>query len=204
MATSQDERAFGSDVVELYRRASEEFRVRVRGVEPKDWQRPTPCSEWDVRALVHHVVEEERWVPPLLGGATIEEMEGRLSGDLLGADPPGSVERAAEEAERAVADLRPPEGKVHLSYGEEEPEEYLRQVLADHVVHAWDLAAAVDGDKRFDPVLVTAVAEWFTAREETYRAGGVIGARAQSRSEDPQDQLLAAFGRDPSWAPPPR
>lgn len=203
MSTSRDERAFGSDVVELYRRASEEFRVRVRGVEPKDWLRPTPCSEWDVRALVHHVVEEELWVPPLLDGATIEEMEGQLSGDLLGADPPGSVERAAEEAERAVADLRPPEGKVHLSYGEEEPEEYLRQVLADHVVHAWDLAAAVDGDKRIDPVLIAAVAEWFAAREEMYRAGGVIGARAQSRSEDPQDRLLAAFGRDPSWAPPP-
>ena len=203
MATSRDEQALGSDVVELYRRASEEFRVRVRGVEPKDWLRPTPCSEWDVRALVHHVVEEERWVPPLLGGATIEEMEGRLSGDLLGADPPGSVERAAEEAERAVAHLRPPEGKVHLSYGEEEPEEYLRQVLADHVVHAWDLAAAVDGDKRFDPVLIAAVGEWFAAREELYRAGGAIGPRAQSRSEDPQDRLLSAFGRDPSWVPQP-
>ena len=192
-----------SDVVELYRRASEEFRLRVRGVKPNDWLRPTPCSEWDVRALVHHVVEEERWVPPLLGGATIEAMEDRLSGDLLGADPPGSVECAGQEAERAVADLRPPEGKVHLSYGEEEPEEYLRQVLADHVVHAWDLAAAVDGDKRFDPVLIAAVAEWFAAREEMYRAGGAIGARAPSRSEDPQDRLLAAFGRDPSWAPPP-
>jgi uncharacterized protein (TIGR03086 family) len=202
MPRSPEERANGSDVVELYRRASEEFRLRVRSVEPKDWHRPTPCSEWDVRALVHHVVEEERWVPPLLGGATIEEIEGRLSGDLLGADPPSSVERAAEEAERAVADLRPPEGKVHLSYGEEEPEEYLRQVLADHVVHAWDLAAAVDGDKQFDPVLITAVAEWFAAREEMYRASGIISARAQSPSEDPQNRLLAAFGRDPSWAPP--
>lgn len=202
MSTPLNEQAFASDVVELYRHASEEFRIRVRSVEPKDWQRPTPCSEWDVRALVHHVVEEERWVPPLLGGATIEGMEGRLSGDLLGADPTASVERAAEEAERAVAELRPPEGKVHLSYGEEEPQEYLRQVLADHVVHAWDLAAAVDGDKRIDPVLITAVAEWFAAREEAYRAGGVITGRAQSRSEDPQDRLLAAFGRDPSWAPP--
>ena len=187
------------DVVELYRRASEGFIARVHAIQPEDWRRSTPCTDWDVRALVHHVVEEQRWVPPLLGGATIEEVGDALSGDLLGEDPDASAQRAATEAEAAVAGTRPPKGKVHLSYGDEDPDEYIRQLVADHLVHGWDLAAATGGDTRFDPELVSEVATWFVAREDLYRTGGAIAARPPNSSSDPQDRLIAAFGRDPDW-----
>lgn len=189
------------DIVELYRRASVGFVDRVRAVQPDDWSRPTPCSEWDVRALVHHVVEEQRWVPPLLAGATIEEVGDELSGDLLGADPTAAVQQAAGDAEAAVADSRPPGGRVHLSYGDEEPEEYIRQVAADHLVHGWDLAVAIGGDAQFDPEVVAEVAAWFADREDLYRAGGGIAERPPNSSADPQDRLLTAFGRDPRWEP---
>lgn len=187
------------DVIELYQRASNGFRAWARAVRPEDLGRPTPCADWDVRALVHHVVEEELWAPPLLEGATIEEVGDRLAGDLLGEDATGAVERAAEAAERAVAGTRPPRGKVHLSYGDEEPDEYVRQLVADHLVHGWDLATATGGDTRLDPELVTEVAVWFAEREEMYRGVGVIGPRPPGSYDDPQDRLLAAFGRDPQW-----
>ena len=58
------------DARELYRRASAEFTARVHRVGDR-WSAPTPCADWDVRTLVRHLVEEELWAPPLLGGATI-------------------------------------------------------------------------------------------------------------------------------------
>jgi len=61
------------DTAELYRRATEEFAARVRLVGTR-WTAATPCSDWDVRALVRHVVEEELWVPPLFAGRTIAEV----------------------------------------------------------------------------------------------------------------------------------
>ena len=187
------------ELSELYRRASDEFVSRALGIGPEDWERPTPCADWDVRTLVHHLVAEERWVLPLMAGATIDEVGDALSGDLLGDDPARSISEAAAEAEAAVAGSRPPGGKVHLSYGDEDPDEYIRQVVADHVVHAWDLAVAIGVDARLDGELVDEVAAWFRDREELYRAAGMIAERPVEDATDPQDRLLAAFGRDPRW-----
>jgi len=53
---------------------------------------------------------------------------------------------------------------VHLSFGDVPASEYLGQLLADHLVHAWDLAAAVGADRALDPAVVRAVAEWFAER----------------------------------------
>jgi ketosteroid isomerase-like protein len=124
----------------------------------------------------------------------------RFDGDLLGDDPVGAALDAAKRAVEAVAERLPQGGTVHLSYGEEQVEEYLRQLAADHLVHSWDLAAATGGDRRLDPHLVTEVATWFADREELYRSAGIIGARTATHG-DPQSELLAAFGRRATWGP---
>ena len=133
-------------------------------------------------------------------GSTLEEVGDRFDGDLLGDDPIRSSLAAARDAIRTVADVLPTGGTVHLSYGEEKMDEYVHQLAADHLVHGWDLAVATGGDARLDPALVHEVATWFADREELYRAGGVVGARAAPTGE-PQGDLLAAFGRDPHWGP---
>jgi hypothetical protein len=79
--------------------------------------------------------------------------------------------------------------------------EYVRQLCADHLVHAWDLAAATGGRTALDPDLVAEVATWFAGREDLYRSGGAIGPRASSDG-DPQSELLASFGRSAAWTPP--
>ena len=52
----------------LHRRAVEEWLQRVAAVDDEQWRRPTPCADWDVRALVNHVVGEELVDPPAGGG----------------------------------------------------------------------------------------------------------------------------------------
>ncbi len=186
------------DVNTLYHRTVECWATRVNAVNPDQWDDPTPCAEWTVRDLVNHVVGEDLWAVPLMQGQTIAEVGDRLNGDLLGDDPVASALEAAKEAVSVVAERLPRGEKVHLSYGDEESGEYIQQLAADHLVHAWDLAAATYGDTRFDPHLVTEVAAWFADREELYRAGGAIGPRG-SLTGDAQHDLLAAFGRSAGW-----
>ena len=106
------------------------------------------------------------------------------------------------EASVAVAEALPAGKPVHLSYGDEDIEEYVAQLAADHLIHGWDLAAATGGDTALDDDVVEAVAAWFSEREEMYRQGGVIGPRVDEAPDDAQSQLLARFGRDPGWGPP--
>jgi uncharacterized protein (TIGR03086 family) len=188
------------DVVELYRRTTAEWLSRVRAVGPDQWKDPTPCSDWDVRALVNHVVGEQRWIPPMMDGATIEEVGDRFEGDLLGDDPQSIAEVAAAESMAAVPDAVAQGRITHLSFGDTPADEYTRSVAADLLIHSWDLAAAVGADRRFEPDLVDAVAEWFTAVEQSYRSAGVIAPRPSVTDDDPQAQLLAAFGRDSRWS----
>jgi len=187
------------DLETLYRGTIESWTDRILTVGPEQWGAATPCLEWDVRALVNHVVGEDLWTEPLVRGATIQEVGDRFDGDLLGSDPRETALDTAERASRAVAEALPKSGKVHLSYGDEDLDEYVFQLAADHLIHGWDLAVATDGDAVLDHELVAAVGAWFAEREDVYRSAGAIGARAAA-ADDAQSQLLAAFGRDPLWA----
>ena len=185
------------DTVELYRRATEEFAVRVRLVGTR-WTAATPCPDWDVRALMRHVVEEELWVPPLFAGRTIAEVGDSLSGDPLGGDPVRAFELASTAAVDVVSQPGAMERIVHLSFGDVPGGEYAMQLGADHLVHAWDLARAVDGDTILDAECVDAVRTWFTEREDAYRSSGAIGPRVSlPDGASAQDDLLARFGRTP-------
>jgi uncharacterized protein (TIGR03086 family) len=188
------------DLIEQYRRSVAGFTERVRQVRPDQWSAPTPCADWDVRALVNHIVYEERWMPPLFGGATIAEVGDRYEGDLLGDDPAGRAGEAAAEADAAVAEPGALDRMVHLSFGDTPGHEYLGQLFADHLVHSWDLAAAIGADRTLDAQAVRALAEWFASRSDDYRAAGAIGPRVEvPDGAGEQDRLIAAFGRDPAW-----
>jgi uncharacterized protein (TIGR03086 family) len=189
------------DLVELYRRSVAEFTGRVGQVRAEQWSEPTPCAGWDVRTLVNHLVNEERWVPPLLAGATIAEVGDRFDGDLLGDDPAGTAAGAAGESEAAIAEPGALDRTVHLSFGATPATEYVHQLLADHLVHSWDLAVSIGADPQLDAEAVRACADWFAGREELYRQAGVIGDRFEvPDTADQQDRLIAAFGRDPDWS----
>lgn len=53
----------------------------VAAVRPGQWTASTPCTEWDVRALVGHVVSGNQLFADLLSGATTLE-ESRLAATL--------------------------------------------------------------------------------------------------------------------------
>jgi uncharacterized protein (TIGR03086 family) len=183
---------------DLYRRCADVFDEVVEQIGAGQLDRPTPCGSWDVRTVLNHVVGEALWLPVLLSGHTIAEVGDRFAGDLLGRDPVGSwraADLAAREAATSVDESRP----IALSYGTVPAEEYLRQVAADHLVHAWDLAQGLGAPSLLPEDVVVEVSRWFADAEDAYRAAGAIGPRiAVSDDADPQTRLLALFGRQAS------
>jgi uncharacterized protein (TIGR03086 family) len=189
------------DIVGLFGRSCREFDRRVAEVGADQWALDTPCTEWDVRTLVNHVAVEDLWVPPLLRGESIEQVGDRFDGDQLGDDPKAAWRAAHDAAVRAVGELPSPESTVHLSFGDFPASFYLTQLIFDHVVHAWDLATAIDGDTRLDPELVDFSVDEFVSHEDSYRASGAIAERpTMPDGADAQTRLLAMFGRRPAPA----
>src|SRR6186997_839755 len=124
-----------SDIVDLHRRAVEWFGSNVERIGDDQWGQPTPCVDWDVRALVNHLVSECLWTAPLMEGRTIAEVGDVYDGDVLADDPKGAWRAASDSALASTA----PEGAmgrtVHLSFGDFPASEYVYQLFADHLIH---------------------------------------------------------------------
>ena len=189
-------------LVDLYRDSVQRFMDRVAEVRPDQWDAATPCAEWNVRELVNHVVGEQLWSVPLFAGATIAEVGDRFDGDLLGSDPIKTSTEAGEAARAVVTEPGAMERIVHLSFGDTPAEEYVHQLLADHLIHGWDLAAAIGADTTIDADGLAECAAWFDEREDIYRGAGAIGALVEVGPDaSDTDRLVARFGRDPGrWS----
>jgi uncharacterized protein (TIGR03086 family) len=185
-----------SDIEQRFAASVRDFGEKVHAVRDDQWAAPTPCTEWDVRALVNHLVNEALWVKPLLDGLTISEVGSRLDGDVLGDDPKASFDRAAMEATDAVAEPGALDRVVHVSAGDSPASEYLSEVFIDFVVHGWDLARAIGADETIDPGFAAAIYEQMQPKEAEMRTWGVYGAGVEvGEDADTQTKLLALFGR---------
>lgn len=185
-----------TSLIDHYARASDGFGQRIDAIKPDQWGEPTPCSDWDVRTLVTHVLDEQLWVPPLLAGETIADVGDRFAGDQIGDDAASAwaaARKAVFDASTAPGAL---EGTVHLSYGDERAEAYLWQVTSDTLIHTWDLARAVGDWERLDPETVDAVTDFLAPQAEAWRSAGLFGAALHVGADaDPQAVLLAMTGR---------
>jgi uncharacterized protein (TIGR03086 family) len=184
-----------ADLVEMFNRATQRFTDRVAGVGGDQWTAPTPCADWDVRALVNHVTYEQLWAPHLVGGETIEQVGDRYDGDVLGDDPGGTWRAALEGSVAAFAgaDL---DDTVHLSYADVPCREYLTQMLTDAEVHGWDLATATGQEAAIDPEIASLLLGEWKAQEALVRASGVFGDEVPVADDaDDATKLLGLLGR---------
>jgi len=182
---------------DLFARSIDRFNDRVAAVPDGAWSDPTPCADWDVRALVNHVTSEQAWAPHLVAGETLEQVGDRYDGDLLGEDPVSAVRDAVagSTAAFAGADLDAP---VHVSWGQIPCSEYLTQMLTDAEVHGWDLAVATGQDTALDPEVAELLLGVWQAQAELVRGSGVFGEAVDVPADAPAaDRLLGLLGRQP-------
>ncbi len=162
---------------------------------------PTPCDDWDVSALVSHVVGLLDDVPELMDGrasAAALDAEPRA----LHADPCTAWQRASGRARNALRQRGTPGPTLARQNGDQHVEAYLDQLSFSLLVHSWDLARAVGHDDVLPRGLVTWAQRWLPPQVQTYRAVGLIGPpAAEPATTDPQPWLLAAAGRESSWTP---
>jgi uncharacterized protein (TIGR03086 family) len=184
------------EIVARFQKAVNTVDASLHQLGPDDWSRSTPCSEWDVRTLVQHVVNELAWVEPLVQGRTIAEVGDSLDGDLLGDDPVGAFHHHCRAAHAALEEPGALSRTVHLSYGDETASGYAEQVTGDVLIHAWDLARGAGLDDELPADMVAWAAGWAPEVTRMMAGAGMVGEPvAVGPDADPQTALLALFGR---------
>ena len=183
-----------------FAQATEFFGGHVHAASAGSWSAPTPCTDWNVHDLVNHVVNEQLWARPLIEGRTIAEIGDQFDGDLLGPDPAGAWDRAAQQSRSALGAPGAQEQTVHLSYGDETAENYTSQMALDALVHGWDLACGIGADRAMPPELVSWAIEMVEPMIDSWAASGLFGSQLSvDEDADEQTRLLALLGRSVHW-----
>ncbi len=163
---------------------------------------PTPCPDWDVRALVRHLIGQD--MRNFLVSARGETVDRQAPADELGED------WAADFRDRAgrllavwrAADLGQP---VAMPGGGEAPlGGRADQQIAELAMHGWDLVKATGQRADLDPAVAEHALDWShrMLRPESRGPDKAFGPEVPvSPDAPPYDRLAGWFGRDPGWAP---
>lgn len=191
------------DVAELHARALKLAGRAVSRVSTADYGAPTPCADWDLRAVLNHVVSGNRWVRPLVEGRTIAQVGDAFSGDLLGNEPIPAYERSADDAQSAFYAPGAMTASCAVSYGPIPGAQYCAHRFVDLVIHGWDLAAAVGAEYRIPADMIEAVHRIVDPMMGELRDAGMFADAIEAAEEaDEQTKLLAWFGRREGWVRP--
>lgn len=165
---------------------------------------PTPCTDYDVRTLRHHVLS---WLTGFAAGMAAPD--GRvpdLSGYQVSSDPAGEVRRAAATFDEALA-AGAAERPLWIGESSMPGELSLGMILWEYQVHGWDLARAT-GQPWSPPEAAAGQSLAFAPGmlSPDYQGPGKAFADPVPVADDAPvfHRLLALSGRDPGWRPPER
>ena len=165
----------------------------IAGVDASQLALPTPCSEWNVRATLDHLIGAI-WMFTLVnqGEAVGEDASG------IGDDDP--VTALTNAAEANVASWRVPgafDGDRAFPFGTFPADAAAMMNLSEVVVHTWDLATALGTDATIDPPVAEMIYGFYQPISlDPYRAHGAFGAEVRVDADArPAVRLLALLGR---------
>ena len=173
-----------TDVIQDHRRASDGFTTAVRSAVGR-WDAPSPCTEWDARDVLEHVIgfHDVLLLRPL-----------EAKPDRPKDDPEA---RWAVTVDALFSALSRP-GALNA-----ERESLLGILTTDVLVHTWDLCRAIGVDVTLDSRLCRIGLERAVAHRNEFEASDMFGPPVPVADDASiQDRLLGFFGRDPDWSPP--
>lgn len=166
----------------------------IAGLDADQRDNPTPCDEWTLHDLIGHMCGGGHMVAGALQG----EASTESAPDFL-ADGPAAGWSATVEHLRGAATPDALTSSHRLPFGEMPGEVALAVIVADHLVHGWDVAQASGQAAEIDDEL----AAWaLTTWEQVLPAEGRTGPgfkEAVQVADDASavDRLVAFTGRRP-------
>jgi uncharacterized protein (TIGR03086 family) len=176
------------DLIDRYEEAATGFTARLDAVTDDQWTNPTPCTDWDVRQLVDHVLTIQRQIPEGLGVPVADD----------GADPQATWKAVRDAALTALRQPGVLERTMPGRAGDVPVEMALMPRLSDLILHSWDLARATDGDDSIDADTAAVVLEFLKPNDEVLRSSGTFGPKVDPPpGADAAVELLCFTGRRP-------
>jgi uncharacterized protein (TIGR03086 family) len=130
-----------TDPREIHRRAMAQTEATVVAVEPGQLGLPTPCPEYDVRALLSHIVGGLNRVAIVGEGGDALARPARVDG-VPDDGWPTAYQAASQRARQAWADDAKLDALVEVPWGRIPGRFAIAGYVQEILTHGWDLAKA--------------------------------------------------------------
>ncbi len=140
-------------VVDALGIARSELTPRLNAITMADWEKPTPCTEWNVRQLVSHVVGLHHRVARLIRGGSRDEYIATREHDWIGIDHIAAWHEGIRALDDAINNV--PSLDVDVEYRIPISARRVVGLTAfDTAVHTWDVSRAIGVREQLDDGLV--------------------------------------------------
>ena len=166
-------------------------------VKLPDLDAATPCTDWNVRQLLNHVVTGTHWFASVVLG----EPSPDRSVDQILDDPSGAFARRADEFRAAISAPGAMERSYTHAVGEVPGPRYTLMRVNEFLCHGWDLATSIGATPAFDDEIAARCLQLVHTQLEgrEREPGKGFGVELQSaQGADNYARLLAFVGRDTS------
>lgn len=188
-----------ADVLNLYERGTGWASSRISRVDPELLAVATPCSEWNLRDLLNHVIAGAHLFALMAKGEYTRPPSGELL-DFIGDDPGRSYAAARQEALAAFSAPGVLTSTLSAPFGEVAGRELLAIGFCDHVIHGWDIAESTGQDSAIPADLADAAWSLAEGRLEQFRPTGRFAQRLNVADDATSQQKLIGYsGRTPQW-----
>jgi len=186
------------DLLDAYGRTLAFVGARVAGTSDAQFADPTPCSDWDVEALLAHITSVIHHYTALASGQARETITVPPADARSARDGLPTLVSAATAAWAQPGALEDPCGHV---MGSMPGSRALSIHVTDLLLHGWDLSVATGQDDTLDPELAElALATLRDVLLLDDGRGRFWAPALTARGTDIQSRLLAYAGR--SWPRP--
>ena len=186
----------GPNPVEVYEGVVQMMRPIMAGVKADQLNDSTPCSEWNVQALINHNIKVSQFFNSILTGAGgVNPMEVNVP---LPSEGTEAAFEAATNGLLTTAKATDLEKVVEAPFGSMPAGQLIMIPFGDMLIHKWDLAKATNQDTSLDSRLAE-VCYHLVERllEEGRDPNNFAEAISVPASANIQDRLLAFTGRQP-------
>lgn len=186
------------DPRQMYARALEQTGLIIGKVRPTQLSDPTPCTEFDVRSRLSHMVGGQTGLHVGEGGNALD-VPARAD-DVPDDGWPDAFRRASARARAAWTDDARLDELVSVPWGKVPGRGALTGYVQEVLMHGWDLAAATGQETELDPELAEfALAFARQVLPDQPRGGEVPFAAVVPAPEGagPYARLAAWLGRTP-------
>jgi uncharacterized protein (TIGR03086 family) len=182
------------DPIERIDRATAFAGGNVNRVRTDQLSKSTPCTDFDLRALLNHMIGNMH----MAAAAARGEKAGFPEGDQFGSDPAAAYEERRQQLVSAVRGAGALERDWELPFGTLAGSMMASILFMEHLTHGWDVAKATGQDTTMPGDLVAECMALAVPMDQMLRTPGVCGpAVTVPESASPQDKFIAFMGRMP-------